>query len=103
MLKYLFNGSESRFWGQREQNGHICVGEQLVQPQRERQRAGPRVLQRGCPQGAERGKEICGSLSLIIFMFSCLITTCQLSVGRNDVLQPLVWEFIVINGPGGND
>lgn len=58
---------------------------------------------RGCPQGAERGKEICGSLSLIIFMFSCLITTCQLSVGRNDVLWPLVWEFIVINGPGGND
>lgn len=58
---------------------------------------------RDCPRGAERGKEICGSLSLIIFMFSCLITTCQLSVGRNDVLQPLVWEFIVINGPGGND
>lgn len=74
-----------------------------MQARCERWLVGPGVLQRGCPRGAERGKEICGSLSLIIFMFSCLITTCQLSVGRNDVLWPLVWEFIVINGPGGND
>lgn len=74
-----------------------------MQPRCERWCVGPHALQKGCPRGAERGKEICGSLSLIIFMFSCLITMCQLSVGRNDVLQPLVWEFIVINGPGGND
>lgn len=83
------------FGGEREKEARLCR-EQLVQWWL----LGPRVKLPRCQEG---GRRSAGASASLFFMFSCLITTCQLSVGRNDVPQPLVWEFVVINGPGGND